>query len=76
MNPVSRTGRAHFYAPHKRIGDQETETLWFNIAILWLASILLYTALYFKLLKKAVNPGTGLRNYFTVKAGRKLPPGK
>lgn len=74
MKPVSRTGRAQFYAPWKRIGDLETETLWFNVAILWLASILLYTALYFKLLKKAVNPGAGLRNYFTVMAGRIFLP--
>ena len=55
MKPVSRTGRAHFYAPSKRIGNLETETLWFNVAVLWIASILLYTALYFRLLKKAVN---------------------
>jgi hypothetical protein len=28
----------------------------FNLIILWLASLLLYAALYFKLLKKVVNP--------------------
>jgi ABC-type multidrug transport system ATPase subunit len=59
MKPVSRTGRAHFYAPWKRIGDLTVGTLWFNVAILWFASFLLYAALYFRLLKKAVNPGSG-----------------
>ncbi len=54
--PVSGYGRAHFYAPYKKIDGVEIKTLWFNLIILWLASLLLYTALYFRLLKKAVNP--------------------
>lgn len=56
MKPVSANGRAHFYAPCKNIGGVEIGTLWFNLLILWLASLLLYAALYFRLLKKAVNP--------------------
>ncbi len=56
MKPVSLYGRAHFYAPYKKAGRLEIETLWFNLIILWLASLLLYAALYFRLLKKAVNP--------------------
>jgi len=54
--PVSANGRAHFYAPYKKTGGVEIRTLWFNLIILWLASLLLYAALYFRLLKKAVNP--------------------
>ena len=55
MKPVSRNGRAHFYAPYKQLGEKRIETLWFNIIVLWLASLLLYIALYYKLLQKAVN---------------------
>jgi hypothetical protein len=54
MKPVSRNGRAHFYAPYKQLGKKRIETLWFNIIVLWLASLLLYIALYYKLLQKAV----------------------
>ncbi len=77
MRPVSRNGRAHFYAPYKKIGDLAAETLWFNVTILWLASLLLYIALYFRLLKKAVSPGTGVtKAALTGKLRRKLKPGE
>ena len=39
MKPVSRNGRAHFYAPYKQLGEKRIETLWFNIIVLWLASL-------------------------------------
>ena len=54
MKPVAKNGRAHFYAPYKMIGNTAIDTLWFNIMVLWLVSLILYIALYFKLLKKAV----------------------
>jgi ABC-type multidrug transport system ATPase subunit len=55
MKPVSKNGRAQFYAPYKQLGEKRIETLWFNIIVLWLSSLLLYIALYYKLLQKAVN---------------------
>lgn len=55
MKPVSRNGRAHFYAPYKQLGNKRIDTLWFNIIVLWLASLVLYIALYYKLLQKAIN---------------------
>jgi ABC-type multidrug transport system ATPase subunit len=55
MKPVSGNGRAHFYAPYKKIGNTVINTLWFNIIVLWLVSLILYITLYFKLLKKAVS---------------------
>jgi hypothetical protein len=66
MKPVSRYGRAHFYAPYKMIGDIKIDTYWFNIAVLWIVTILLYIALYYNALQKAISylgsfrlPGTG-----------------
>ncbi|MFZ0471429.1 MAG: ABC transporter permease, partial [Bacteroidales bacterium] len=52
MMPVSRNGRAHFYAPYKLIGQWRIDTLWFNVIILWIASLMLYIALYYKLFQK------------------------
>jgi ABC-type multidrug transport system ATPase subunit len=54
MKAVSKTGRAHFYAPYKRIGNLEIDTYWFNILVIWLVSVLLYLALYYNLLKKLI----------------------
>ncbi|MDZ7635551.1 MAG: hypothetical protein U5L72_14410 [Bacteroidales bacterium] len=55
MMPGSRTGRAHFYAPLKMIGNIKISTLWFNMIFIWLMNILLYVTLYFNLLKKLLN---------------------
>ena len=55
MKPVSRNGRAHFYAPYKLIGQWRIDTIWFNVTILWIASLMLYIALYYKLFQKAIN---------------------
>jgi hypothetical protein len=61
MRPVSKYGRAHFYAPYKQIGNLKIDTYWFNTAVLWMISIFLYIALYYKLLPKLItyleNPG-------------------
>lgn len=54
MNPVSHYGRAQFYAPYKKIGNISVDTYWFNIIFLWMASLLLYIALYFNLLQRAI----------------------
>jgi len=43
--PINNFGRAHFYAPVKKFNYQYIDTLWFNIAMLWLFSLLFYTLL-------------------------------
>jgi ABC-type multidrug transport system ATPase subunit len=54
MNPVSKYGRAQFYAPYKQIGKTQIDTFWFNLSVLWFVTFLLYLALYFNLLQKLV----------------------
>lgn len=44
--------RSHFYAPKKYFMGMTFPTFWFNLAVIWLMSILLYIPLYFSLLKK------------------------
>ncbi len=54
MRPVARDGRAHFYAPYKMIGELKADTYWFNVTVLWLATILMYIALYYNILERAI----------------------
>ena len=43
---------AHFYAPEKSLFGHFFATIWVNTLVIWLFSILLYVALYFRLLKR------------------------
>jgi len=54
QSPLSKYGRAHFYAPFKRLGDWEIPTMWFNLAIIWLSTVLLYVTLYYDWLRKVL----------------------
>jgi hypothetical protein len=65
MIATSRYGRAHFYAPYKKIGSIQINTYWFNMIVIWLVSVLLYAALYFNLMKRLMNRIENLRLYRT-----------
>jgi ABC-type multidrug transport system ATPase subunit len=54
MPPSSRTGRAHFFAPFKQIGDLKIGTLLFNILVIWIMILFLFFTLYFNLLKRFI----------------------
>jgi hypothetical protein len=53
QNPTSRIGRAQFYSGHKKIGSRNIDTLWFNVAILWLMTFFLYFTLVNDSLRKS-----------------------
>ena len=53
MEPESRFGRAHLFAPFKRLGDFKVQTPFFNIGVLWLLSALLAAALRTRLVPRA-----------------------
>lgn len=55
MEPISCSGRAHFYSPVKRLGNLEIDTFWFNFAVIWLMSLMLYMVLLFDLLRRGIN---------------------
>jgi intracellular sulfur oxidation DsrE/DsrF family protein len=58
VNAVFIDGRdvsAHFFAPTKKIFNQSVSTYWFNIAVIWLMILVLYVALYLRLLAKLVS---------------------
>ncbi|NOZ46624.1 MAG: ATP-binding cassette domain-containing protein [Chlorobi bacterium] len=53
--PESPFGRAHFYAPVKKIGNYYINTFWFNIIFIWITTFLLYLILLFDILKKSIS---------------------
>ncbi len=53
--PDSKYGRAHFYATFKLLGNFKIPTFWFNLAIIWLTSLMLYLVLIGDLLSKLIN---------------------
>jgi ABC-type multidrug transport system ATPase subunit len=61
MIPTSPTGRAHLYAPVKRLGNVQLDTLWFNVLFIWFTTILLYITLYFDLLRKILSYTESIR---------------
>lgn len=52
--PFSTNGRAHFYAPKKQIGNTYIDTFWFNIAFIWLNTLVWFALLYFDILYKVI----------------------
>ncbi|NPA69056.1 MAG: ATP-binding cassette domain-containing protein, partial [Chlorobi bacterium] len=52
--PESNTGRAHFYAPYKKIGNTIFDTVWFNTFFIWLTTFVFYVTLVFDVFRKAI----------------------
>ncbi len=48
-------GRAHFLSSEKRVAGISIDTLWFNLATIWLMSLFLYLALYYNWLRKLIS---------------------
>ncbi len=53
--PESKIGRAHFYAPVKRIGNIYIHTYWFNLIVILFMVFILYICLIFEFIKKLIN---------------------
>jgi len=51
ITPANKLGRAHFYAPVKKIGNFEIRTSYFNSIVIWIISLMLYIVLIFDLFK-------------------------
>jgi ABC transport system ATP-binding/permease protein len=49
--------RAHFYAPEKQIFGTRVDTYIVNVIVLWVMTLLLYLALYFRVIKKILDSG-------------------
>lgn len=51
----SKIGRAHFFAPRKNFLGAMVPTYWFNIAVIWLMSLVLIITLYFDVFKRVLD---------------------
>ena len=70
MKPTSKIGRAHFFAPYKQLGNLKIETIFFNVAAMWIMTFLFFVALYYNLLKRFINYLESLRLPFWRKFGK------
>ena len=60
MDPKYKFIRAHFYSPTKQIFGKKADTYIVNVSVLWLITIILYFALYLRLLKKLLDSGEAI----------------
>ncbi|MBN8578414.1 MAG: ATP-binding cassette domain-containing protein [Cytophagales bacterium] len=58
---------ANFYVPAKHFMGHMFDTLYFNILIIWFFTVVLYIALYYELLKKAIHSFERYRKYRKAK---------
>jgi ABC-type multidrug transport system ATPase subunit len=72
MRPGSKSGRAHFFAPYKQIGDWKIGTLIFNIVAIWLMIFFLFVSLYYNILKRFIAFLESLKLPILRKFGREL----
>jgi len=49
--PTAVNGRAHLFAPEKRIGSYSIPTFWFNTFAIWFMTFVLYLFLWFNILR-------------------------
>ena len=72
-DPVFRDGsrdhflRAHFFAPRKNIFGNQYSTFWVNLMVIWLMSLMMWLALYFDILRKALNFFSTLSEVLRIK---------
>lgn len=53
--PESSFGNAQFYAPYKMVGRTLLETLWFNIMVIWLMTLIFFFTLWHDTLRKSID---------------------
>jgi hypothetical protein len=53
--PLRNNGRAHFYAPVKRIFNLKVNTFWFNMSLTWIFNLLSLIFLYFDAIRKLLD---------------------
>jgi hypothetical protein len=53
--PLRNNGRAHFYAPVKRIFNLEVDTFWFNLTWTWIFNLLSLIFLYSDAIRRVLD---------------------
>ncbi|UCG27318.1 MAG: ATP-binding cassette domain-containing protein [Bacteroidales bacterium] len=65
LDPESKFIKAHFYAPRKQFLGNYVHTFWVNILFIWFMTIILYIALYYRLLKRLLDSFEQISSRFT-----------
>ncbi len=68
--------RTHFFAPKKHFMGRYYDTLYFNIIVIWVMSLLLYVTLYFELFKKILDNISAIIDWTKLQKQRKKKLGK
>lgn len=55
--------RANFYSPTKFFAGSNIDTFFFNVAVIWVMTVVLFVTLYFELLKKTIDGVQSYRKY-------------
>jgi len=55
LDPSQKFIKAQFYAPRKQVFGNYYSSFWINIIVIWVMTLALYLALYFRLLKKLLD---------------------
>lgn len=61
MMPTMNWGRAQFYAPMKKFNGQYVDTLWFNLAFIWIINLFFAITLQFDVLRKIITYFNNIR---------------
>ncbi|MCF8225535.1 MAG: ATP-binding cassette domain-containing protein [Bacteroidales bacterium] len=55
LDPKKGFIKAHFYAPRKLVFGNYMTTLWVNVIVMWLTTVVLFVMLYYRVLKKMLD---------------------
>ena len=55
FEPENLFFKAHFYAPNKPFFNKRVDAFWFNTVVIWLISIIMFIALYFRFVQRFIN---------------------
>ena len=72
MKPGSKSGRSHFFAPYKQLGNLRIGTLLFNVIVIWVMIGVFFVTLYYNVLKRLIVFLESLKLPIVRKYGRDL----
>jgi ABC-type multidrug transport system ATPase subunit len=55
LDPTHKFIKAHFYAPRKMVAGTFIPTIWVNVMVIWMMTIILYILLYYRVLRKLLD---------------------
>jgi len=61
LDPKNKFVKAHFYAPRKKVFGYYINTLTVNVIVIWVMTLILYVALYYKLLRRLLDSSNKIR---------------